>query len=206
MQTTSSLSQNQWLEPHPRLDGLALIDHLFNRLDGLYPHRWRSAFPSDQAIANWRIAWAEGLAAAGVTPDEVKRGLFVCANRHPWPPSLAEFIQACRPPIDAESAYREAVEQLHLRREGRDRWSQPAIYWAAARIGNDLIAHPYPAIRKRWEEALSKALEEQRNGALPEVPPARPTLPAPSQTTPDRERARQWIARCRAILERPRAA
>ena len=63
--TTSRLSA--WLDPHPRLEGIALIDHLFNRLDGLYPHRWRSAFASEQAVVNWRETWADGFVEESVT-------------------------------------------------------------------------------------------------------------------------------------------
>jgi hypothetical protein len=102
--TTSSTSPpSVWLDPHPKLDGLALIDHLFNRLDGMYPHKWRSAFASDQAVANWRTAWAEALADEGVTLEEVRAGLRAC-RRQGWPPSFAEFFRACRPPIDCQSA------------------------------------------------------------------------------------------------------
>ncbi len=204
--TSSTSRLSAWLEPHPKLDGVALIDHLFNRLDGLYPNRWRAAFANQQAIENWRIAWAEGLAEEGITFSEIKRGLVECRRRFDWPPSFAEFLKACRPAPDYEVAFIEAVEQMRLREQGLDRWSSPAIYWAAARIGNwDLRSSSYQAIAKRWQAELDVALEEQRAGRLPEIPPARPTLPAPGKTTTTTAQARAWIAACQAILEgRPR--
>lgn len=125
-ETLSTSRLNAWLEPHPRLDGIAMIDHLFNKLDGLYPHRWRSAFANDQAIANWRETWADGFAEEGVTPEEIRRGLSQCRRRFDWPPSFAEFLSACRPPINPEAAYHEAVKQMRNRASGADAWSHPA--------------------------------------------------------------------------------
>lgn len=199
-QPSSTSPLAQWLEPHPRLDGIALIDHLFNRLDGLYPHRWRSAFPNEQAIANWRIAWAEGLAAEGITPEEVKRGLEACRSQFEWPPSLAEFVKACRPPIDFEAAYREACEQMRLREIGCDRWSHPAIYWAAVSIGSfDLRNSTWGNIKTRWTAALRAELDKRE---WPEIPPRREALPQPGKVTIPQEEARRRIAAMRDMIAR----
>jgi hypothetical protein len=59
---------NAWLSPQPALDNMTLIDLLFNRLDGLYPNRWRASFRNEHAIANWREAWADGFVSEGLTP------------------------------------------------------------------------------------------------------------------------------------------
>ena len=179
LKTSSTSPENAWLEPHPKLDGLALIDHLFNRLDGLYPHKWRSAFASDQAIANWRTAWAEGLSDEGVTAEELRAGLRAC-HRRDWPPSFAEFFKDCRPPIDYQSALIEAVDQMARRESLRDRWSHPAIYWAAVKIGAyDLGRKTLKELLPEWRKAFGDQLEL---GEWPDVPARLPALPAPGQT------------------------
>lgn len=175
----------------------AWVERLFARLSALYGARladlWRGA-----DLEEVKDVWAVEL--ADLSGEEIARGLAACRERK-FPPTLPEFRELCRPPIDFEAAYREAVEQMRLREQGLDRWSSPAIYWAAARIGSwDLRNSSYAAIAKRWQAELAKALEEQRAGNLPDIPPARPTLPAPGQTTPPAQ-AKAWMTVCRAILE-----
>jgi len=201
--TSSTFSTNPWLDPHPALDGLAVMDHLFNRLDGLYPHRWRSAFPSPDSIANWRQAWAEGFAEEGMTMAEIKRGIAECRRLFDWPPSFPEFVKACRPALDYERAFIEAVEQMRKRETGGDTWSIPAVYWAAVKLGSDLSAHPYPAIKGRWMAALDDAIEGIRTGKLPDdVPQRREALPAPGQCSVSPEVAKQRLANIRDMLAR----
>jgi hypothetical protein len=199
--STSPLSA--WIDPHPKLDGVALIDHLFNRLDGLYPHRWRSAFANQQAIDNWRIAWAEGFVEEGITMAEIKRGIAECCRLFDWPPSFAEFVKACRPALDYERAFAEAVEQMRRRDAGEDRWSTPAVYWAATKLGNDLQAHPYASLKGRWQAALDDAVQSIRTGKLPDaVPQRRESLPAPGQCSVPPEVAKQRLAGIRDMLAR----
>jgi hypothetical protein len=199
--STSPLSA--WIDPHPKLDGVALIDHLFNKLDGLYPHRWRSAFANQHAIANWRQAWAEGFAEEGITMAEIKRGIAECRRLFDWPPSFAEFVKACRPALDYERAYEEAVEQMRRRDAGEDSWSTPAVYWAATKLGVDLLAHPYQSIKGRWHAALDEAIEGIRTGKLPAaVPKRREALPAPGQCSVPPEVAKQRLAGIRDMLAR----
>lgn len=197
--STSPLSA--WIDPHPKLDGVALIDHLFNKLDGLYPHRWRSAFANQHAIANWRQAWAEGFAEDGLTMVEIKRGIAECRRMFDWPPSFAEFVKACRPMLDYERAYIESIEQMRKRQTGADEWSLPAIYWAAVKLGSDLSAYPYNAIKGRWKAALDDAIDGVRSGRLPaEVPQRLEALPAPGQTSISPEVAKQRLAGIRDML------
>lgn len=201
--TSSTFSTNPWLDPHPALDGLAVMDHLFNRLDGLYPHRWRSAFPSPDSIANWRQAWAEGFAEEGMTMAEIKRGIAECRRLFDWPPSFPEFVKACRPALDYERAFIEAIEQMRKRETGEDEWSTPAVYWAAVKVGGDLRAYPYNAIKGRWQAALDDAIEGIRTGKLPAaVPQRREALPAPGQCSVPPEVAKQRLAGIRDMLAR----
>lgn len=106
--STSHQALNPWLEINQTL-GLALIDHLYRRLDGLYAGKWRNIFAAPDAIENWRQAWAEALHARHVTPAQIKRGLSNCIDMYDWPPSLPEFIKACQTPARDETLHK--VEQ-----------------------------------------------------------------------------------------------
>lgn len=158
---------------------MALIDHLFNRLDGLYPNKWRSSFANDHAIANWRTAWAEAFADEGISLDEVRAGLKACRRRD-WPPSFAEFFKDCRPFVDYQAALIEAVEQMARRESGRDQWSHPAIYWAAVKIGSyDLSRKSLKDLDREWRKAYGDQLAI---GRWDDIPKRLPALPAPGQT------------------------
>ena len=84
-----------WTEPQD--NGLSVMDSLFSRFDATYPSRWRAAFTSEQAVANWRDVWAGVFADEGITPVEIQRGLKACLKTYDWPPSLTEFLKVCRP-------------------------------------------------------------------------------------------------------------
>lgn len=184
-----------WLEIHPRI-GVSLMDHLWNRLDGAYPNRWRAAFANEQAVQNWREAWAEAFVEEGIAPAEVKDAIARCRKSYDWPPSLSEFIKACRPPLDYEAAHAEAVKQMRARADGADAWSDPAIYWAAAEIGEfDLRSLAYPVIKGRWKDSLNKAIDGIKAGTIPnEVPKRSIALPAPGKTVAAPEQARKHLA------------
>lgn len=178
-QTSSTSPLSVWLDPHPALDGVALIDHLFNRMDGLYPHKWRSAFANERSVANWRQAWAEGLSEEAVTLSEVRAGLRAC-RRQEWPPSFAEFLKACRPSADYGAALLEAVEQMARRESGSDQWSHPAIFWAAVKIGAyDLSRKTLKELAPEWGKAFGDQLAL---GKWPEIQARLPALPAPGKT------------------------
>lgn len=97
------LCNNPWKDVINAL-GISAIDHLFNRLDGMYTGKWRSAFHNEVAIANWKDVWAEALYERGITPQKAKRGLDNCIDLYSWPPSLSEFIKACEMPSRNEPA------------------------------------------------------------------------------------------------------
>jgi len=142
--------------------------------------------------------WAEEL--AGYRGEELAAGLQACRALE-WPPTLPAFMRLCRPAPDYERAFEEAVEQMRRREAGEDRWSSAAIYWAAARLGADLWAHPYQSIKGRWKAALDDAIEAVRAGKLPaEVPTRRGALPAPGQCAVSPEVARQRLAEIRQRL------
>lgn len=186
----STALQNVWTEIVPAI-GESPMDRLFNRLDGAYPIRWKSAFPNEKSIQNWQDAWSEAFIEERIKPDEVKRGISACRKQYDWPPSLSEFLKACRPPVNPEAAYAEAIKQLHLRKDGRDAWSHPAIYWATQSIGDfDMANQSWSSIKSRWVKTLNEFLEEQ---TLPAVPAFLVQLPAPGKTSIEPEEAKRRI-------------
>lgn len=187
--TSSTFKQTPWLEMHPKL-GISLMDHLFNRFDGAYPNRWRAAFASEQAIANWRESWAEAFDEEGLTPQMISDGLRACRKTYDWPPSITEFLKACKPQINVDSAIYEAIEQMRKRQHGKDSWTNPAIYWAATKVGEfDMITQSFTSIKPRFESALKKVLA----GEILPVPARVPALVAPGAAESTREYGAQRL-------------
>lgn len=184
----------------PRGGGLSAMDALFNRLDGMYPIRWRAAFASEAAVANWREAWALAFADEGVTLDGVAQGLRLCRMRMDWPPSLPEFLKLCVATVDAEAAWHEAQQQMRRRHaDGGDVWSHPAVFWAAADMGTfDLFNGAWQRSESRWRRLLAARLA----GDCPPVPAVALALPAPGASTPDPEAIARLLAGARAVLKR----
>lgn len=189
--SSSTRPFSQWFDPVPTL-GISFIDHLFNRLDGAYPHKWRSNFTNQQAIDNWAESWVEAFEEEGITPNDVKVGLRECRRRFAWPPSCAEFIQACRPHVDPMRAYYEAVAGLEARGKGEfGTWSHPAIFWAAWSMRKELREQAFSAVKIRWETALQQQLDK---ATLDEIPEPVFELTAPGQSTTSCEKAKAKIA------------
>ncbi|MDF8360179.1 replication protein P [Achromobacter anxifer] len=180
--TQSTPERSGWAVPLAKLEGISLIDHLWNRLSGTYGGRWLKDFPDIQSIENWKEAWAEALDEDRVTPQEVAEGLRTCRRMFPdWPPAVGEFIRACRPGLIPENAFHDAVAGMNARRRGEvGQWSHPAVYWAAVRVGShDLLNCGYSVMQARWERALSEELSRVEWAAVPTPAVA---LPAPGTT------------------------
>ena len=197
----STRPYSQWFDPAPGL-GISLVDHLFNRLDGAYPHKWRSNFANQQAIDNWAESWVEAFEEEGITPTDVKVGLRECRRRFAWPPSCAEFIQTCRPGVDPLRAYYEAVAGVQARFAGEHgTWSHPAIYWAAMPMATELREQSYSFVKARWETALNQQLAK---ATWEEVPKPMLQLTAPGNSATSTEKARAAIAQAvRAVNHKP---
>lgn len=192
---------SQWFDPAPGL-GISLIDHLYNRLDGAYPHKWRSNFADQQAIDNWAESWVECFEEEGITPNDVKVGLRECRKRFAWPPSCAEFVQACRPNVDPLRAYYEAVAGVQARFAGEHgEWSHPAIYHAAMPMAVELREQSFSQVKGRWETALAQQLAKTEWEAIPAPMLA---LAAPGKSTTTSEKARAAIAHLvSSVVNRP---
>jgi len=201
--TTAERSKVIWLTTSPRFKGKKPIDYLFEKLDFFYPKRWRDQFESPTHIDLLKQCWGEELDEQGITFDEVKQGLKRCVAMYDWPPSFPEFVKACRPSLDYERAFLEAIEQMRLRDSGKDRWSNPAIFWAATKLGSDLKNNPYQSIKIRWKDALDKAIEDVISGTLPSAVPARLTaLPSPGKISVSPEEAKKRFAEIHLILDK----
>lgn len=179
-------------DAYSALGGIGLMTHLFNRLDGLYPHWWRANFPTQEAIDNWAVSWAEAFEEAGLQPGDIKAGLKACRTKHDKSPSCAEFIKACRPDIDPLVAYYEAIAGMQARAKGEmGKWSSPAVYWAAVPLAFDLANQTYSQVKHRWEQALH---EQMTRGEWAPIPQPMVALPAPGKSMLSREAAGKMLA------------
>lgn len=170
----------------PQVLPLTWATKLIERLHLLYGTRFSQAWEGIDK-AQLAQAWAEEL--AGFTGEEIARGLQACRQR-PFPPTLPEFLVLCRPPINPEVAFHEAVHCLGQRRRGeRGDWTHPAIFHAAVAVGShDMLHATYGQLRARWERALSDTLTR---GTWDPIPDAQQALPAPRKTEAgDREAER----------------
>lgn len=181
---------SQWFETHEAL-GISLMDHLFNRLDGAYPHKWRSNFANQQAIDNWMESWVEMFEEENITPAMVREGLNHIRKRCDWPPSCAEFIKACKPSVDPMVAYYEAVAGVQARAAGEfGTWSHPAIYWAAMPMAFELKEQTYSQVKVRWERSLARQMGRSEWDPIPQPMVA---LPASGKGELSREKAEQML-------------
>ena len=169
----------------------AWIERLFQRMEDRYGSMWADrygSFPRARVMATW----AEDL--GDMTREELVRGVDACRSRK-FPPTLPEFRELCRPPLDAEDAYYEAIEQMRRRQDGLDAWSSPVVFWAAVSMGSDLSTSSYPAIRSRWQRALEQSRKGIETGQLSNIVPQRMGgLPAPGAQTVTAEDAQRRAA------------
>jgi hypothetical protein len=190
-----STSDSWWLRENSSRN-ISPIDHLYNRLDGMYPNKFRANFASESALQNWREAWAEAFDEERITGQDVANGLVACRKNYDWPPSLTEFLKACRPPINPDTAYYEAVEGLTARRKGdMGVWTHPAIFFASTPLAYDLLNSSYSQMKERWRDSLAKEIAK---GAWGEIPRPHLALQAPGKNFASKEEAKQRISEIKA--------
>lgn len=162
-------------------------------MEAIYLNKFASTWQGVN-IAAAKIEWAERLGA--FRNSELKRGLDLLTTRD-WPPNLSEFIAMCRPPVEYESAYREACRNLALRDLGNDVWSDPSVYWAALKFGQyDIARLTYPQAAKRWQTILDKVIAD----GCPPVPPRLLALPPVGKSTKSKEEAAEIMANLRKTV------
>jgi len=191
-----------WTTEQSTFGGIAPIDHLFNRLDGIYVGKWRAAFSNDSSIKNWREAWSEAICEEKLTQVELKYGIRECKRLYDWPPSFTEFLKACRPTVCYETAFYESQNQLQRREKGIDKWTDPAIFWAATSMTLEIKNNNFHQIKGRWKAALDQAREDVRDGTKPnQVPEKRAELASPGKTTVSKEESEKRWACIFKVLE-----
>lgn len=190
MTISSTATLSAWIDPRKHedeaLNGLSLMDRLWNQLDGMFIGLWSGKFPDERSMRNWRSVWGQAFVEEGITPAEIGRGLTAIRKHRYGVPQLPDFLAACRPTLTDEDAYHEAVQQMQIRRApfkrdgvmvSDDRWSEPAVYWAAVSMESDLFNMPYERVKGRWSRALERARANKRGP----VPVYRTALAAPDR-------------------------
>lgn len=132
--------------------------------------------------------WSEAL--AGFSADEIATGLRACMGND-WPPTLPEFLKACRRPPDYEAMFIAAAN---------GRFESDVAYWAAQSFGFFEIRNtPWASAKARWIRCVDTTREF---ADLPERPEhRRRALPAPGQTVSP-EKARAAVDEINAMLKR----
>lgn len=174
-------NQSIWFTPIASRGNKNMMEVLFGRMSGTYPNRWRANFQGENAIQEWEEAWAAAFDAEGITPTDIALGIKNCTRMFDWPPSLPEFLKACRPHLEPNVAFFEAMRGMQARSAGKTGdWSHPAVFYAALVVGQyEMMNQSYPQLKARWEKAFS---EQLALGQWPEIPPAVEALPAPART------------------------
>lgn len=160
---TNNLSPSTQKQAESRID---VMERIFSELHGLFGNQFLDKYRTgqiidgkDTGIENTKAVWIDKIAGNGLRLSEIKRGMNAC-QRAKYPPSWSEFLEYCRPTPNVDAAIVEAVEQLQARRDGKDVWSHPAIYWAAMKVGyHEMTNLPHGQLRPRFEAALSKVME-----------------------------------------------
>jgi len=174
------------------------VDSLFALMSGTYGSKFADLWRGTDLAAVRRL-WGKKLAT--LSRDELRRGSDALMGR-PYPPTLPEFVALCRPGINVDAALYEATQQLRLRAEGKDEWSNPAIYWAALMVGEfEMLNLSHAALLKRFSAALDTVLAQDQ---IPKVPERdRPALPAPGKGSASPERVEAAMREVRATRKEP---
>jgi hypothetical protein len=167
-----------------------VVELIFTRLSEFYGNRFSEMWKglgSDSLKETW------GRELAGYSLEEIKTGIETCRSKD-FPPTLPEFLKACRPQIDVERAFVEAANEYPKRKHGTDKWTHPAIFWAAHAIGEfDMSRASWSSIKDRWKRELSERLARKD---LPEIPLHREAISAPEDVPVSQEEGRR---RCEAL-------
>lgn len=190
------MTQNLTTSTAKSVKSIDPMDWLFGELHGLFGNKlldgWRSGHivdGKDTGIENMKAVWGDKIRSNALKLSDVKRAI-AGAERLKWPPTWGEFLDLCKPPINVDAAVYEAIEQMRARQQGNDEWTNPAIYWAAAKVGEyDIISQTFSQLRPRFEAALKKVLD----GEILPVPIRVPALTAPGSAVSTREYGRQRL-------------
>jgi len=178
-------------EPQPV--PLEWIERLFEHMTGLYGARFLDLWRGVDMDAV-KETWATALGT--LTREELRRGHAALTSRE-FPPTLPQFLALCRPRVDLETAFYEAVEGMNARERGEfGTWSHPAVYWAAVTVGAwDMRHGTYSQLQTRWKNAFERFFQ---GGPCADIPQPAKALPAPGKAPLSRENAARMIQELRA--------
>lgn len=130
------------------------VEDLFARIAAIVGAQALEAMCAGVDPALVKAEWAKGL--TGLSRAEVARGLAATRLRK-FPPNLPEFLHLCRPALDPEFAWHEAVEGMREWAGGNAfAWSHPAVFWAAMTMREELRAKPYAECRVAWSRRMAQ--------------------------------------------------
>lgn len=156
-----------------------LFDKMLSKWGKQFVDRW-AIIEAHKLQSDW------GKALYGLTELEFRRGV-AKLDSFDFPPSQPEFLKACRPEVNAATAYYEALDGVRSRDQGEvGTWSHPAIFWAVVRVSaHDLKNQTYSQIRSRWEMALNA---EMGKGQWDAIPAPFLAIAAPKETRASKEK------------------
>lgn len=90
--TTTQPSAEQNRQPLPE----KWTAQLQRRMTDIYGHKFKSLFPDEESMTEWRDTW--GRALGDMTGEQIAAGLeALTRSTDGWPPSLGEFRALCKP-------------------------------------------------------------------------------------------------------------
>lgn len=142
-----------------------------------------------------RQEWAAAL--GGYRNEEIIRGLDACRTRA-FAPNLGEFLNLCRPALDPEIAWMEALDGIKARAAGeRGEWSHPAVFRAAQSFVFELRSKSFKECKKNWAFVLQREFSRGWIKDVPEAPLQIPHMPSkPGKPSPE------VLAKIKSILGR----
>lgn len=181
------------------VEALCGVKKLLAMLAAMYGSKFLDAYasvPMSVMESTWRIG-LKGLSAA-----EIESGVQACMCRN-WPPTLPEFRNLCRPPVNLEDAWGEAQRGAFERKNGKfGEWSSPAIYWSYVRFGGfDLLNGSYANCKGRWEKVLMQTIADEQAGKLSNIPVPLPAIDAPGAHVTSKDVGAELIKSVAAVLK-----
>lgn len=177
------------------------IDWLLRRMGAMWGKsffdKWSMLQPGEM-LDTWSKA------TKGLSELEFRRGVAKLKDFE-RPPSLPDFLKACRPEVNPLTAYYEALEGVRSREQGEvGTWTHPAIFWASVRVSTfELKNQSYSQIRQRWETALAAELAK---GQWDEISAPMVALAAPEVKPLSREAATKMLQELKEKSGLPKAA
>ena len=171
----------------------AWIERVFERLSALYGSKFADLWRGCD-IEGVKSVWAKEL--AGYSPTRSPRHCRLQDAR--LAPTLPEFLKVCRPALDYERAFIEAIEQMRKRETGGDEWSTRPCIGLRSRLA--AICAPIPTRRSKaagWLRSTTQSRESAPASFRPTCHSAVKRFPPPASAA-SRPRWRSSVSRTSA--------